>query len=210
MSLNSSTRHAVSAVELCHAVPCNVILCHAILCHAMLCHAMQRCAVLCHSVPCLVVPYHAVKCCAMPCHAVSIPGAEQTCEAGPPWPASVQFAAGGVDIRGSPSHFLSQALCPLRGAAHPSRCRDREPCQGGESPFPPLFIHHVRWLRHRMPSLPSLGGGGAGNRWREEALGHHQLLLSLADDTECKFCWHYSLRLFCLCIPPVLITVIEL
>lgn len=50
----------------------------------------------------------------------------------------------------------------------------------------------------------------SGNRWQEEALGHHQLLLSLADDTECKFCWHYSLRLFCLYIPPVLITVIEL
>lgn len=118
---------------------------------------------------------------------------------------------------GVPPSFTPQPHLRLRGqsgvpaASTRCACSPRAPCVAhavpgrAESPVPPPAPPRAL-LRHPVPPL----GGGSPNRWQEEALGHHQLLLSLADDTECKFCWHYSLRLFCLCIPPVLITVIEL
>lgn len=157
------------------------------------------------------------------CHAVPTPGAKQTSAGWAAQPGGRAICtAGSWDNRVTLPPSFSQALCAVRrggspfgvhGAAPPCSTAPMAPTGPGAVPgraessfLPPFHPPPARLLRHLMPSLVA----GSPNRWQEEALGHHQLLLSLADDTECKFCWHYSLRLFCLCIPPVLITVIEL
>lgn len=168
----------------CHAMPCCAMLC----CHALPCFTMP-----CHASPCQAAPCHTVSCCTTLCRAMPFTPRGLLGHQGAPLvflgcvPGSVPSPPFGVP--GAPP---PRSTAPLSGHG---AGEGREPCRTRSPPST------------RSAAIP---GGGSGNRWREEALGHHQLLLSLADDTECKFCWHCSLRLFCLCIPPVLITVIEL
>lgn len=62
----------------------------------------------------------------------------------------------------------------------------------------PGVAHRARGPRPQRPRAEQMAG---------EASGPRQLLLSLADDTACKFCGNTPP---CLCMPPALITVIEL
>lgn len=170
-----------------HAMPCYAVSCSnephcTILCLPGLFHAM-----LCHVKLCSVLPCHTV-----PCHVPPSPNANSPLQAVLPTMVPVPSAPC-CPLDGVP---LSLSLGTGWGAR-------------GEHTLQPAGPQRAPTQRIAVALTPS-PTADSGNRWQEEALGHHQLLLSLADDTECKFCWHYSLRLFCLYIPPVLITVIEL
>lgn len=154
---------------------------------------------------CCVVPCSALLCYAVSCHAMRTPGTKQPTAGSAPQP--MHFAPQGTAITGLPFPPSVPMLCAWFHGQLTLGVPGLGPQQRlgwGALPYPfpspPIGAAAPNTIRRRR----------LGNRWQEEALGHHQLLLSLADDTECKFCWHCSLRLFCLCIPPVLITVIEL
>lgn len=187
----------------CFPVLCCAMLCHAEPSHAVPCRAVScsnepHCAILCppglfHAMLC-----HVKLCSVLPCHTVP-------CYASP----QAQTAHCRLrSLRRCPCHLHRAALfmgCPFLSP----RGQAGVPMASTHCSLQPAGPHRAPTHRIAVALTPS-PTADSGNRWQEEALGHHQLLLSLADDTECKFCWHYSLRLFCLYIPPVLITVIEL
>lgn len=151
----------------------------------MLCHTVTNHAVPCQAVLCATTPYSAI-----------------------PFPPATTSPLQAVLPRVVPCHLHRAALCTGCPLLSP-RGQAGAPMASTHCCLQPAGPHGAPTHCTAVALTPS-PTADSGNRWQEEALGHHQLLLSLADDTECKFCWHYSLRLFCLYIPPVLITVIEL